>query len=241
MTFEIDLAELGLELPDDQAQALKEALAAKHQEAVEREVGGLKAKRDELLEAQKRMKEQLRQYEGIDPERARKLEEQIAKSEEAQLIAEGKLDEVLNQRTERMRTEFERRLQEASQAAEQAKSFAERFRGRVLSDEIRAAAAKVGMVDAAAQDASLRAQALFEVNDEGLVVAKEEAGLDADGKPLTVQSWLESMKDSAPHWFLQPKGSGAPGNSGGSASPRAWKDAATTAEKVEYLKRKQAR
>lgn len=241
MTFEIDLAELGLELDDEKAQAIKDALAAKYQESLDREVGGLKSKRDELLEAQKRMKEQLKQFEGIDPERARKLEEQIAQSEEARLIADGKLDEVLNQRTERMRTEYERKLHEATQTAEQAKGFADRFRGRVLSDEIRSAVAKVGMVDSAAEDAALRAGALFEVNDEGVVVAKEGAGLDASGKPLTIQSWLESMKDSAPHWFLQPKGSGAPGSTGSSASPRAWKDAKTTAEKVELLKRKQAR
>ena len=241
MTFDIDLAELGLELDEDKAQAVKDALAAKYQESLDREVGGLKSKRDELLDAQKRMKEQLKQYEGIDPERARKLEEQIAQSEEAKLIAEGKLDDVIGQRTERMRAEFERKLQEATQTAEQARSFADRFRGRVLSDEIRAAVAKVGMVDSAAADAALRAGSLFEVNDEGVVVAKEEAGFDANGKPLTIQSWLESMRDSAPHWFLQPKGSGAPGNAGGSASPRAWKDAKTTAEKVELLKRKQAR
>jgi len=241
MTFDIDLAELGLELDAEKAEAIKGALAAKHQEVLDREVGGLKSKRDELLEAQKRMKEQLKAYEGIDPERARKLEEQIAQSEEARLIADGRLDEVLAQRTERMRTEYERKLQEATQTAEQARSFADRFRGRVLSDEIRAATAKVGMVDSAAADAALRAQALFEVNDEGSIVAKEGAGLDANGKPLTIQSWLESMKDAAPHWFLQPKGSGAPGSSGSSTSPRAWKDAKTTAEKVELLKRKNAR
>src|SRR5690625_896750 len=241
MDFDLDFSELGLEVPEEKAAALKELIAGKHQEALDKEVGGLKAKRDELLDAQKRLKEQLSQFEGIDPERARKLEEQIAQSKEAKLIAEGKLDEVIAQRTERMQTEYERRLQEASATAEQAKLFAERFKGRVLSDEIRAAASKVGMIDSAAEDATLRAQALFEVNDEGNVVANEDAGLDASGKPLTIETWLQSMKDAAPHWFLQPKGSGAPGSTGSSASPRAWKDAKTTAEKVELIKRKHAR
>lgn len=236
--FEIDLAELGLELDAEKSEAIKNALAAKHQELLDKEVGGLKSKRDELLDAQKRMKDQLKAYEGIDPERARKLEAQISQSEEAKLIADGKLDEVLSQRTERMRTEYERKLQEASQVAEQARGFAERFRSRVLSDEIRSAVAGVGMADTAAEDAALRAQMLFEVNDEGNIVAKEGAGLDANGKPLTIKTWLESMKETAPHWFLQPKGSGAPGSTGSHNSPRAWKDATTTAEKVEFLKRK---
>lgn len=241
MPFEIDFAELGLELDEEQAAKLKENLSAKHQELLDQEVGGLKSKRDELLEAQRGMKDKLKQYEGIDPERARKLEEQIAQSEEARLIADGKLDEVINQRTERMKSEYDRQLQEASQTAEQARAFADKFRGRVLSDEIRGAAAKLGLIDSASQDAFYRAQHLFEVDDEGNVVAKENAGYDSNGKPLTPETWLESMRDQAPHWFPQPKGSGAPGSNGSSASPRAWKEATTTKEKVEILKRKQAR
>lgn len=241
MALEIDFAELGLDLDDEKATALKEALSAKHQEAIDKEVGGLKTKRDELLANERKLKDSLKQYEGIDPERARKLEDQIAQSEEARLIADGKMDEVINQRTERMRTEYDRKLQEATQTAEQAKTFAEKFRGRVLSDEIRGAASKLGLIDSAAQDAFLRAQSLFEVDDEGNVVARESAGYDTTGKPLTPETWLESMRDQAPHWFPQPKGSGSPGNNGSSASPRAWKEATTTKEKVEILKRKQAR
>ncbi|MFT0140777.1 hypothetical protein ACEK07_46130 [Alcanivoracaceae bacterium MT1] len=218
MSFDIDLNELGIELDDDKANALKEALSAKHQEALDSEVGGLKEKRDELLKAQRALKDQLKQYDGIDPERARKLEAQLAENEEAQLIADGKLDEVLNKRTERMREEYDRKLAEAQKTAEGSKAFAQKFRGRVMSDEIRAAAGKAGLVDSAVEDAIYRAGALFEVNDEGEVVPKEEAGLDADGKPLTPLAWLKSMQEKAPHWFPVPQGGGAPGNNGGKAT-----------------------
>lgn len=241
MAFDIDFNELGLELDEEKATALKEALSAKHQEAVDKEVGGLKSKRDELLANERKLKDSLKQYEGIDPERARKLEKQISQSEEARLIADGKLDEVINQRTERMKTEYDRKLQEAQQSADQSRSFADKFRGRVLSDEMRSAMAKVKGLESAATDATLRAERVFEVNDEGDVVPREDAGYDSDGKPLTPETWLESMRDEAPHWFPTPKGSGAPGSTGNSASPRAWKEATTTKEKVEILKRKQAR
>lgn len=220
MTFEVDLKELGIELDDDKAAALKEALSAKHQEALDSEVGGLKEKRDELLKAQRTLKDQLKQYDGIDAERARKLEAQLAENEEAQLIADGKLDEVLNKRTERMREEYDRKLAEAQNTAESSKAFAQKFRGRVMSDEIRAAAGKVELVDSAVEDAVHRAAALFEVNDEGEVVPKEEAGLDADGKPLTPEAWLESMREKAPHWFPVPQGGGARGNGSGKATSK---------------------
>lgn len=239
MTLEIDFKELGIDLDEEKATALKEALSSKHQEALDKEVGGLKSKRDELLDAQRKMKDQLKQYEGIDPERARKLEQQLAENEEARLIADGKLDEVLNQRTERMRQEYDRKLQEASQTAEQSKEFADKFRGRVMRDEIRTAAAEVGLVDAAVEDAVFRAGGLFEVNDEGNVVPREDAGLDENGKPLTPEAWLESMRDKAPHWFPVPEGSQSHGGAGGPGAPRAWKDAKTTKEKVDILKRKQ--
>lgn len=239
MPLEIDFNELGIELDDEKAAALKEALSAKHQEALDQEVGGLKSKRDELLEAQRNMKDQLKQFEGIDPERARKLESQLAENEEARLIADGKLDEVLNKRTERMREEYDRKLQEASQTADQSKAFADKFRGRVMRDEIRTAAAEVGLVDSAVEDAVYRAGGLFEVNDEGNVVPREDAGFDENGKPLTPQAWLESMREKAPHWFPVPEGSQSRGGGGSPGAPRAWKDAKSTKEKVELLKRKQ--
>lgn len=239
MPLEIDFNELGIELDDEKAAALKEALSAKHQEALDQEVGGLKSKRDELLEAQRKMKDQLKQFEGIDPERARKLESQLAENEEARLIADGKLDEVLNKRTERMREEYDRKLQEASQTADQSKAFADKFRGRVMRDEIRTAAAEVGLVDSAVEDAVYRAGGLFEVNDEGNVVPREDAGFDENGKPLTPQAWLESMREKAPHWFPVPEGSQSRGGGGSPGAPRAWKDAKSTKEKVELLKRKQ--
>ena len=235
--FEFDPKELGLELDDEQAAKLQETLSTKHQEALDQEVGGLKTKRDELLENSRKMKDQLKQYEGIDPERARKLEEQIAQSEEAKLIADGKMDEVINQRTERMRTEYDRQMQELQQQAEQANEFANRFKGRVMSDEMHRLGAKVGLRESAVEDAVHRASGLFEVNNEGQVVPKEDAGYDAKGNKLTLDAWAESLKENAPHLFHQPEGLDLPGGSRSNA-PRAWQDATSTADKVEYLKRK---
>lgn len=235
MPFEFDPAELGLELTDEQKQAIE----AKFNSSLESEVSGLKGKNSELIQKEKALKEQMKQYDGVDPQRARELEKMLAENEEARLISEGKLQEVIDARTERMRTEYERRNQEMEQQLTGAKTFAEKFRGRVLSDEVRAAAGKLGDVaDSAAEDAAFRAQMLFEVNDEGQVVPKESAGLDANGKPLTVESWLASMRESAPHWFLRPQGAGAPGSGSSSASPKAWKDANSLDDKVSVIRAK---
>lgn len=236
MSFEIDFNELGIELDEGKAAALKEALSTKHKFALDAEVSGLKAKRDELLASERKMKDALKQFEGIDPEKTRNLMAQLEQNEEARLIAEGKLDEVIGARTERMKSSYEKQLAEAQSKAEQANSFAEKFKGRVMSDEIRAAAAKAGLIESAVGDAVLRAGTLFQVDDNGNVIPRD-GSLDDKGGQLTVETWLESMKDSAPHWFPAPRGSGAPGSAGSTTSPRAWTDAKTPAEKAAYLKR----
>lgn len=235
MPFEFDPAELGLELTAEQQQAL----SAKFQTSLDAEVSGLKGKNSDLIQKEKQLKDQMKQFEGIDPERARHLEKTIAENEEARLISEGKMDEVMEKRTARMRDEYERQKQSDASELEKARMFSDKFRGRVMSDEVRAAVSKLGnMAESAAEDAAYRAQMLFEVNDEGQVVPKENAGLDAEGKPLTVQNWLASMQESAPHWFLRPQGTGAPGSGSSSASPKAWKDASTKEEKLAFIRAK---
>lgn len=223
-----DLKQLGIEVDEEKAKALDEAVTARHEE----EVKGLRSKRDELLETQRKLKDQLGQYDGIDVDRARRLEQILAEDEEARLIADGKVDEVVNRRTESMKTDYQRRLDEAQQQAEALKQ-------RALSDEIRSAATQAGLLSSATDDAVLRAKQLFDVDAQGQVVPKDDAPLDKSGEPLTPTAWLESMKESAAHWFPSPRGSGAPGSTSSASVPRAWGEARTSAEKVEFLRQQQ--
>lgn len=213
------LQELGIELNEDQAKALN----SKFDETLENTVTGLKTKNSELLGAQKQLKEKLGTYGDLDPAKAR---EALAKQQEMadkKLIDEGKLDELVLQRTERMKEDYEKKYQELANQAEQAKSFANKFKGRVLSDEIRAAATQLGVIPTAIDDAIYRSRELFTVDDEGRVTPTESAGLDAKGNPLTTKAWLESMREKAPHWFPVPQGSGAQGNNNGKAIKK-WSD-----------------
>ncbi|MCG7598875.1 hypothetical protein MHM84_03690 [Halomonas sp. McH1-25] len=195
----------------------------------------LDKERSEKRERDRQLREMQKRYDGIDPDKTREMLSRLEQDEESKLIAEGKMDEVINQRTERMRAEHERQLTQLQQEAETAKTFADKFRGRVLSDEVRAAASEVGLIDTAARDAYLHAQTMFQVDDEGNVVAKEEAGFDANGKPLTLKSWLESMRDSAPHWFPVAKGGGAPGSNGTRGSVK--RSAMSAEDKYAYIQK----
>lgn len=70
MFEDLDLAGLGLDLPEDKVAALKETLAAKGQEAIDKAVTGLKTKNQELLGSVKTAKGELdqfkAQFDGLD-------------------------------------------------------------------------------------------------------------------------------------------------------------------------------
>ena len=81
--------------------------------AVNDQVSGLKAKRDELLGKLKEQGDNLKRFEGIDPDTVKGMLKRFENDEEAKLIADGKIDEVLNKRTERLRGDVDKQLKEA--------------------------------------------------------------------------------------------------------------------------------
>lgn len=177
--------------PDIQAQ-----IAA----AVEAAVGGLKTKNSELLGSLKAAKQEAARFEGIDPDAVRNILSKFANDEEAGLIAAGKIDEVLDKRTERMKAGFDKETLAERTKREAAEARADKFSRRVLENGIRSEAAAAGLHQYAIDDALLRAGSTFSLDDEGNPVAVEGA-FGKDGKPLTLKEWFADMKDKAPHWF----------------------------------------
>lgn len=161
----------------------------------------------------KAKKELEARYSGIDPDKYRQIMSKFEGEEEAQLIAAGNLDEVVAKRAAKRDTDWQKKLDAVSQAAESEKARAEKFLGRVLDDQIRAAVnGKVH--EKAVEDALFRARMMFTLDDNGYAVQKDSDGaivIGKDGKnPFTPAEWIESMRDAAPHWFpATGSGSGA--------------------------------
>lgn len=162
------------------------------------------------------MKQLEEQFAGIDVDKFKAMMAKMDQDGEAKLIAEGKIEEVITKRSEKLRAEFEKRLQDATKQTEAEKARTAKYVQRVLDNNIRAAAAKAGIHSAATEDALFRARTMFTVNDDGDAVQLDNDGKPVFGKdgktPYTPSEWLESMRDSAPHWF--PAGNGG-GDAGG--------------------------
>ena len=90
-------------------------------ERVTSEVTGLKSKNSELLGTIKQQKENLSRFDGIDPDAVRGILQRFSDDEEAKLIAAGKIDEVLDKRTERLRADVDKQIKAANERAEKLK------------------------------------------------------------------------------------------------------------------------
>ncbi|EKN6222141.1 hypothetical protein DVQ50_05455 [Yersinia enterocolitica] len=205
---------------------------------VNESVTGLKTKNSELLGKLKEQGENLKRYDGIDPDAVKTILQRFSDDEEAKLIAAGKIDEVLDKRTERLRADVDKKLKVANDRAEKAESFSKKFSDRVLGDAIRSAALKTGALPGAADDIILRAKGVFTLNDEGEAVAVDKEGsalLGKDGKtPLTPHEWAESLKDVAPHLWPQAEGTNAGGHKlNGGALKRS---TMTAAQKADFIR-----
>lgn len=205
--FVLDLNKVEIE----DTGGLKTALAKERQAAKE-------AKEAAKVAVQEAMKA----FEGIDPVKTRALLAKFDNEEEAALIAAGKVDDVIAKRMAKREADFQKQLEAARGEAEGAKKVASTFQSRVLDNHIRAAAAKAGIHAFAIEDALLRARAMFSLDDKGEAVQMGSDGspvLGKDGKtPFTPTEWLESMKETAPHWFPTTGSGGGAGGSGGAGA-----------------------
>lgn len=225
----------------DQTTEINPEAQAQIDAAVNAAIAGLKAKNSELLGSLKATKENLAKFDGIDPDAVRNILSKFANDEESGLIAAGKIDEVINKRTERMKAGFEKETQTERAAREAAEARAAKFSKRVLENGIRSEAAIAGIHQFAIEDAMYRAGSIFSLDDEGNPAAVEGA-YGKDGKPLTLKEWFGDMKEKAPHWFpATASGSGAQGNTqtqsnGKKSVPRAQWDAMDQGARMAHSK-----
>lgn len=206
---------------------------------IDAEVAGLKQKNSEVIMQNKELRENMKRFEGIDPDAVRTILQRFADDKEAALIKEGKIDEVLNQRTERMKAGYEKETLAERQKREAAEARAEKFQRRVLENGVIRAAAEAGVHQHAIEDALLHAANVFQLDDEGNPVAAE--GLyGRDGKPLTLKEWFAEKKESKPHWWPASANGGGASQGGGKGDSktmtRSQFDALDPAAKSKFMR-----
>lgn len=210
---------------DQSAPEFKAAL----DEAVAKATAGLKSNRDEILEEKRSLKEELDKIKSTmaelgDLESLKAMRRRLETDEEAKLIAEGKIDEVLNRRTESMRKDSDARVEAATAKVGELETALQGAIATIaelrIGSEIDRAAAKLECAPTALRDVRRAALEVFSVNAETHEIeARNEDGvlrMGPDGKTaLSPEAWLSEQKAESPHWWGPSAGGGAGGGDRG--------------------------
>lgn len=184
----------------------------------------LQKEREAKEVAARGLKELTEKWGDLDSDVVKDLIAKFEGNEESKLIREGKIDLVLQKRTEAMRKELLKQVEDAKKETEKQAQKANRWTRLVLDNMVRQAGIKAGVHASGIEDALLHAPlAGFEVTDEGEAVCKRDGNvvLGKDGKTsMSLLDWFESRKEISPHWFPAPSGSDSQqnqntGNNGG--------------------------
>ena len=84
-------------------------------------------------------------------------------------------------------------------------------RSRTIREALRSAATKLKVPDAAIEDVELLGERLFEIDDSGRIVAKDNVGVTPGIDPAM---WLGDQREKRPHWFPGNVGGGSGGGKG---------------------------
>lgn len=199
------------------------------QTAVDEAVKGLKDKNAELIKDKKELKDELgslkSKVDGLDLDAIKVLLDKSNQDEESKLIAEGKIEEVIQKRTEKMREEHEKLLKAEKERADKAETYANKFRQSVIQGQIVQAAVEMGALSEATADIAFLAQSQFSLDENGKAVAIDANGEVVIGKdgsnPVTPKEWVEGLRENKPYFWPKANGSGSPGSG---TSIKKWSD-----------------
>lgn len=173
------------------------------------------------------------QYEGIDPQKARNLLEKYQKEQDRKLIDAGKVDELLTQRVEAMRTDYESQLQTE---AKKSQTLQVQLEGLLIDGAIRDEAAKAGIRSSAIEDVLLRGRSVFRlVEGKAVPMHGDDIIFDKTGEAMSMGEWLRGLATSAPHLFEPSRGAGAAGGASTSSMSGKFIDASDINGFINHL------
>ena len=164
---------------------------------------------------------------GVDIEEYNNLKLEKQKMADQELIDAGQLDKVLSERTERMRNDYDSKLEIQSKLADEAikkaSDYEQEFNSMIVENKLKDAAVANGVRPEALPDVMARGRKVWK-RTEGQEIAAFNGETPIYGKksadPLSVNEWFEELGDKAPHLFKSSSGSGATGGVGSGAVRR---------------------
>lgn len=207
-----------IEAHESALKETKDNLMVELNKKIEEATVGLKTKNQELLNEKKKIQDTLKNFENIDPTKAREALYFLETNSEAQLIKEGKIDELLEKRTSTLRSDHEAMVKELTlkldSEARGRESFEMMYKTKMIEDGLRDAAMKAKVRPEAIDDVILRGRREFALAEDGSIESRDGEGRlkkTLDDKILTPTNWIDGLKKSHPHYWPESQGAGLRG------------------------------
>lgn len=193
------------------------------------ELADLKSRIDDFRTNNLTLTEKLKAFDGKkvltqdEVDEFARLADQEQSIKDKKLIDSGKLDELLVNRTEKMRNDFEAQLKSLSDSLEKSKEVAGKHERRLSSVMVESEVGKIlsksgnRPIQGAMDDIYSRAGQVWKVNEEGQLVALDSKGQQkygSEANPLTLDEWIVQTVKDAPYLFETNEGTGGDGGKG---------------------------
>lgn len=193
---------------DVNSQAFKDAVKEAAIAIASQETDGLKTKNSELITRLEKAKTKVDQFEGMDAEKVKTIMKIFEQNEEAQLIAEGKFEEVMKKRTDSIEAGFHDQLTQYKERAELAEGNSSKYKTQLDHNSIRAeltrSALKSGVRKDAIDDIVRRGLDVFSVSDSGDIEARNAEGnlvQTEDSLLMNPDRFVDSLKTVTPYYW----------------------------------------
>ena len=192
---------------------------------MKKRVDEFRNKNIELMKQMEDIKKDVLKYQELgDLEKVKEALSKVQKIEEGKMFEEGKIDELLSKRTDRMKKDYESQIAALSKIAEDSKSAFTKAKEALAKSTIdNQIQIEVGGLTAKArkgtmEDIIARGRRVFSMDEDDKVVARGIDGSPLFGKngvtPLTITEWAQNLPTEAAHFFEPSAGGGAGGGKG---------------------------
>ncbi|MDD4931633.1 MAG: hypothetical protein PHG66_05840 [Candidatus Colwellbacteria bacterium] len=179
--------------------------------------------RENNIKLQKELDEIKKKFSGVDLESLLAAQRKLTDLGDKKLLEEGKVEELVAQKTERMRLDYEEQIKQLTAALGERDtkltSTSQRLSEVLIDSEITKAVNAVGVVRKEAMtDIISRGRRTWHLEDNKPTPKEGDRLLyGKDGKaPLTFEEWAQALVIQAPFLFEPSSGGGAGGGAGGS-------------------------
>jgi len=214
-------------------------------------ISALRNAHQRLKEDHKKVKTDLQatidKFKDIDPEKARAAQAKLQELEDKELLDQGKVDELIEQKTERMRADHENQIHGFKTKLEEADTALKTAHGRLANLQIESAITNVlasqvgkdlGVLPSAIPDITRRAHDVYKLDEAGKITPYRDDGSIWYGKdpakPMPVDEWLGLLKPDCPHYFAPSGGGGSENKGPGSKTPKK-RSEMTVEERADYI------